>query len=177
MSPWRSSYPLLGNRFAPITQAIGFLEAPFPVVIDVDRDWRAGIGSYPSRPLVGSLNDHLSALLPLTGPLSRYLWVTTNADWTAYFDNFRQGSDPWGPITYLFRRLGCKGVAILCASESRTGYGGAVLIFTANLPSMRETTPVPSRPSMTAVAGHGTLPGQYSRSRQPKRIQGPFGTT
>jgi len=119
------SYPaLLGNRFWPITQEIGFLEAPFTDVIDCAREWRSGIGSYPSRPLVGSLQEHLSALLPLTGAPSRHVWVATNGDWTAYFDNSRGGSDPWGPISYLSKRLACRGVALLWVPHPRTVHRG-----------------------------------------------------
>ncbi len=116
---------LFGNRFAPITQAIGFVEAPIASVIDADRVWRRGIGKYPIRPLVGGLADALSSLLPLTGPQSRYIWVaTTNGSWTAYFDNSRNGSDPWSPIRYLARTMRCRGIAILWAPQTRKSYGG-----------------------------------------------------
>lgn len=123
-----SRYPihetLLDGRFAPITQAIGFLEAPFTAVVDADREWRASIGNYSARPLFGTLKDQLSALLPLSGPLARYLWVASNGSWTAYFDNFRNGSDPWSPIPQLSRRIGCRGVAIASAPQTPTTYGG-----------------------------------------------------
>lgn len=124
-SRYSSFLALLGNRFAPITQAIGFLEAPFTSVVDADHEWRTTIGDYPSRPFVGALPDALSALLPLTGPLSRYIWIATSGAWTAYFDNFRNGGDPWSPIPYLARRMACRGVAILWAPQTRTAYGGA----------------------------------------------------
>jgi len=105
--------------------AIGFLEAPFSVVIDTDADWRKSIGSYPSKPQWGSLENQLSCLLPLTAPTSRYLWVATHAGWTAYFDNDRHGSDPWGVIPFLSRRIGCRGVALLWHPDSKMAYGGA----------------------------------------------------
>jgi hypothetical protein len=115
--------PLLCNGFAPITQAIGFLEAPWAAVVEADREWRASIGRYPGRSLVGSFEEHLSALLPLTGPLVRHLWVATQGAWTAYFDNFRIGSDPWSPIPYLSGRMGCRGVAIMWRPQTATAYG------------------------------------------------------
>jgi hypothetical protein len=124
-----SRYPrhhaLLGNRFAPITHAFGFLEAQFTAVVDADREWRRTIGDYPSRPQIGDLADALSALLPLTAPLSRYILVGTNGSWTAYFDNFRNGGDPWSPIPHLARMLGCRAVAIFWAPQTRTAYGGS----------------------------------------------------
>jgi len=125
MSSRYSNYPaLLGNRLAPITQAVGFLEASFVDVISADRQWRDEIGSYPVRPLVGDLSTILSALLPLTGPVSRYLWLSTEGRWTAYFENFRNGGDPWSPIPHLSRRIGCRGVAIMWAPQTRRAYGG-----------------------------------------------------
>jgi hypothetical protein len=125
MSSRYPSFPaLLGNRFWPITQEIGFVEAPFTDVIDSAREWLAGIGSYPSRPMVGSLEEHLSALLPLTGPQARHVWVATNGNWTAYFDNTRGGSDPWGPIPVLRQRLACRGAALLWVPHPRAAHRG-----------------------------------------------------
>jgi hypothetical protein len=92
-------------------------------------------GEHPSgycgRPISGSLPSLLDALLPLTGPLLRCVWVQTAGPWTAYFDNFVLGSDTFGPVSYLAQQLGCRGVAIGCregtakrgASASFTLYG------------------------------------------------------
>jgi len=100
------------------------VEASFTTVLDADREWRNEIGRYPARPIVGGLTEALSALLPLTGPQARYVWVSTTGGWTAYFDNLRNGSDPWSPIPYLSRRLGCRGVGLLWAPQTRLTYGG-----------------------------------------------------
>jgi hypothetical protein len=56
----------------------------------------------------------LDALLPLTGPLLRYVWVQTAGTWTAYFDNSVLGSDTFGPVSYLAQQLGCRGFTIHC---------------------------------------------------------------
>ncbi|MBB4638144.1 hypothetical protein [Longimicrobium terrae] len=105
---------LPGGRYAPITDAIGFLEADFAQVVEADSRWRASLGGYRSRPVSGTLPTLLDSLLPLTAPLSRHVWVETTGSWTAYFDNFVDGSDTFGPVSYLARQLGCRGFAIGC---------------------------------------------------------------
>jgi hypothetical protein len=105
---------LLGGRYAPITESIGFLEADFAQVVAADARWRAALGGYRGRPVGGPLPTLLEALLPLTGPLLRYVWVQTAGPWTAYFDNFVLGSDTFGPVSYLAQQLGCRGVSIRC---------------------------------------------------------------
>jgi hypothetical protein len=105
---------LLVNSYAPITDAIGFLEAGFSEVLSADARWRDSLGGYRGSPVSGPLPSLLDSLLPLSGPLLRYLWVQTTGPWTAYFDNFILGSDTFGPVSYLAQQLGCRGVAIGC---------------------------------------------------------------
>lgn len=110
---------LLGGRYAPITDAVGFLEASLSQVVEADERWRVSIGGYAGQPISGTLPALLDALPPLTGPLLRYVWVRTSAGWTAYFDNFVNGSDTFGPISYLTQQLGCRGVTIGCRAGTR----------------------------------------------------------
>src|SRR5882762_970591 len=46
---------LLGGRYAPITDAIGFLEAEFAQVVAADTRWRTSLGGYGGRPVNGPL--------------------------------------------------------------------------------------------------------------------------
>lgn len=66
---------LLGGHYAPITEAIGFLEADFARVVAADGRWRTSLGGYGCRSIHGPLPSMLDTLLPLTGPLLRYVWV------------------------------------------------------------------------------------------------------
>ncbi|HSF05046.1 MAG TPA: hypothetical protein VLG10_04580 [Methylomirabilota bacterium] len=118
---------LLGDRYAPITEAIGFLEADFSRVVEADQRWRASLGGYVGHPINGALPTLLDALLPLTGPLIRYVWVQTLAGWTAYFDNSVIGSDPFGPVSYLAQQVSCRGVTI--GNRAGTGKRGVSVSF------------------------------------------------
>jgi hypothetical protein len=118
---------LLGGRYAPITDGMGFLEADFSHVVDADRRWRTALGGYAGRSISGTLPALLDALLPLTGPCLRYLWVQTSGGWTAYFDNFVLGSDTFGPISYLAQQVRCRGFTINC--RAGTSKRGASVIF------------------------------------------------
>jgi hypothetical protein len=55
----------------------------------------------------------------------RYVWLAAVSRWTAYFDNFVNGSDPFGPISYLAEVLKCRGVQIGFWPQTSTCEGGA----------------------------------------------------
>ena len=121
---------LLAGRYAPITEAIGFLEADFAQVVAADSRWRASLGGFQGRPVGGPLPALLDGLLPLTGPLLRHVWVETTGPWTAYFDNSVLGSDTFGPVSYLAQQLGCRGVAIACrAGTAKRGAGTTFSLY------------------------------------------------
>jgi hypothetical protein len=108
---------LFCNSFAPTTFTIGFLERDLDAVGRANTAWRDRIGSYTQRAVRGDLNVMLRQLEPLSAPVTRQLWVQTNSNWTAYFDNFIIGGDPFGPIAYLSRQLGCRGLIISCCPD------------------------------------------------------------
>ena len=103
---------LLANRFVPTTFHIGFLECHLEIARQADQKWRESLGGYSFRDLSGNLDSLLTALDPLSGPLTRCIWIATRVQWTAYFDNFINGSDPYGPISVLSERIGCRGLVV-----------------------------------------------------------------
>lgn len=113
------------KQWFPLTAAIGFLDAPFDDIIEADRLWRASVGKYTFQHLRKPIHHQLTALLPLSAPLTRYLWVKTSSKWTAYFDNFYNGGDPYGPISVLTERLQCQGVIIAYSPQLPQTYGAA----------------------------------------------------
>ena len=104
---------LLGERFAPITSSIGFLEKPLDETAQGLEDWR--------RSLVSEVNvahasegfpEVLRRLAPLTSGARPRELVVAAGEWTAYFDNSLRGTDAVSAIGYLSRKLQCQGLAI-----------------------------------------------------------------
>ena len=105
---------LFANKFAPTTFCVGFLDRDLERIVNVDTNSRSLVGEFSSRPVGGDLSTMLRELEPLSGPMTRALWVETKSEWTAYFDNSINGSDPYGKIGHLSRLLSCRGVTISC---------------------------------------------------------------
>jgi hypothetical protein len=154
---------LFGGRYAPITEAIGFLEADFAQVVAADARWRAVLGGYSGQPVSGPLPSLLNALLPLTGPLLRHVWVQTAGPWTAYLDNFVLGSDTFGPVSYLAQQLGCRGVAI--GYREGTARRGASASFSLYGPDQADWLNVVR--SVAAVQDNGRWEWSASGTPQP----------
>lgn len=92
---------LLDDRWAPVTSELGFLEARAEYTARAFADWQAGLLASDGvtvqvRPVTGSLEQVLSALLPLTdSETQRHLFIPTRSCWTGYLDN--EGPRPlWG---------------------------------------------------------------------------------
>jgi hypothetical protein len=105
---------LFANKFAPTTFCAGFLNRDLERIVNVDTNWKSLIGQFSFRRVAGNLSTMLRELEPLSGGMTRALWVETKSEWTAYFDNSINGSDPYGPISYMSRLLSCRGVTVSC---------------------------------------------------------------
>src|SRR5260370_23147157 len=116
---------LLGDSYFAITSCLGFLEADLETVDAADKKGRLSGGGYSVRPIKGSFPEMLDRLLPLTGPKLRDVWIQTSGRWTAYFDNFVNGSDPYGPICHGARDIKCSGIMIVNSPQTPTSWGGA----------------------------------------------------
>lgn len=136
---------LLNARFAPLTLRIGFLEYPISLVGEAYLQWkRQHFRVVESFPVASNLQDALGQLVPLTMPPRRILFLATDSEWTAYFDNGSKGADPLPPISYLAQQLGCRGLIatyIPHTLETETGRGrgtyGAIQ-FELFAPTQRE---------------------------------------
>lgn len=132
---------LLGGRLAPVTGTIGFLEAPLAAAVKGFLDWERPIHeplgrSLSARPVSGTLEEALRALLPLTDTLrQRHLFVPTASRWCAFFDNGHQGTDAVSTMSGLAQRLGCRGARVTAIPDTIEGesrgakgrYGALVL--------------------------------------------------
>lgn len=99
----------------------------------------------------------------LPAPLLRYVWVETTGPWTAYLDNFVLGSDTFGPVSYLAKQLGCRGVAIGC--REGTSKRGASASFALYGPEKTEWLNVVR--SVAAVQDNGRWEWSASGTLQP----------
>jgi hypothetical protein len=111
--------PLFNNKLAPITFSLGFLEAPFQIVIDAYVWWHKELNlTVAINPIVLPLEQALLKLEPLITPHVKRLLLSTQSTWTAYFDNGINGGDPFPPISYLSERLHCRGLAVTCVPHT-----------------------------------------------------------
>jgi hypothetical protein len=82
----------------------------------VTIDCRDVTGDFPSR---------INSLLPLTSiEHRRTLFVPTQSEWTAYFDNGWQGTDAYSAVSYLCQKLGCRGIRAVSVPDTFTDATG-----------------------------------------------------
>ncbi len=128
---------LLEECWAPVTSEMGFLETEAEVSARAFAQWQArlveprGMG-VEVRPVVGSLVQVLTALLPLSGPeVLRQLFIPTRGPWTAYVENGWTGTDAMTTMSYLAESLGCRGMRVVAVPHThRKGQGryGAMML-------------------------------------------------
>ncbi|MDY7225727.1 hypothetical protein [Hyalangium rubrum] len=128
---------LLDDRWAPVTSEMGFLEARAEYAARAFAAWHTelmtprGI-SVGMRPIHGSLEQALSALLPLTRPETRRdLFIPTRSSWTAYVENGWGGTDAASVMRHMARTLGCRGLRVVAVPDTyrqAKGRYGAVML-------------------------------------------------
>jgi len=128
---------LLDDRWAPVTEEMGFLETDAEHAARVFAAWQSGLLARRGiavgvRPVPGPLEQALSALLPLTTPeLQRHLFMPTRSAWTGYVDNARGGTDAESAMAVMARKAGCRGLRVVAVPNTyRKGKGryGAVML-------------------------------------------------
>jgi hypothetical protein len=128
---------LLDDRWAPVTSEMGFLETSAEHAAHSFATWQRGLMAprglaVEVRPVSGTLEQTLSALLPLTSPETRRdLFLPTRSPWTAYVENGWGGTDAASAMGYMARTLGCRGLRVVAVPNTyRKGKGryGAVML-------------------------------------------------
>jgi hypothetical protein len=128
---------LLDDRWAPVTSEMGFLETDAEHAARAFATWQGGLLAprgiaVEVRPVSGSLEQALCALLPLTSPeTQRHLFLPTRSAWTAYLENTRGGTDASSAMASMARTLGCRGLRVVAIPHTyRKGQGryGAVML-------------------------------------------------
>jgi hypothetical protein len=109
---------LLEDRWAPVTSDMGFLQWDAERAARAFAAWQRGLlepdgVTVEARPVKGSLEQVLSALLPLTdSERQRHLFIPTRSAWTAYVDNAYRGTDAVSAMSYMAEALGCRGIRL-----------------------------------------------------------------
>ncbi|ATB37251.1 hypothetical protein CYFUS_002672 [Cystobacter fuscus] len=129
---------LLDDRWAPVTSELGFMETDAEHAARSFAAWQGALGAprgiaVAIRPVSGTLEQALSALLPLTSPEPRrYLFMPTRGAWTGYVDNARGGTDAASAMAVMARTLGCRGLRVVAVPhtlrKSQGGRYGAVML-------------------------------------------------
>ena len=142
---------LFGDRLAPITSNIGFLQADHILAAQTFCDWlepimqKARGVTFTQQLVSGKLEDVLALLLPLTSvERRRYLFVPTTSSWTAFFDNGHYGTDVFSKVSRLSKLLECKGLRVATVPETKEGefkdargrYGAVILEVYGNKESV-----------------------------------------
>lgn len=83
----------MDGRWAPITDAAGFIDLPAAELAGWYQRWRPQDADYVVYRVGDDLNAIFESLLPLNTHRSRILVVGTHSKWTACFDNSLDGSD------------------------------------------------------------------------------------
>jgi hypothetical protein len=128
---------LLDDRWAPVTSTMGFLELGAEQAAQAFATWYRGLAT--SRgftievlPVVGTLEQVLSRLLPLSGgETQRRLFIPTRSAWTAYVENGWTGTDAASPMSSMARRLSIRCLRVVAVPHTLRGdqgrYGAVML--------------------------------------------------
>lgn len=109
----------LEGKFAPTTLAMGFIEASLETVGDSLLSWsRRAKSNCELIPLSLEIGEAVARLEPLTMPRRRELLIATDSVWTTFLDNTIDGSDPYGPVSYLAEELSCRSVLVRCVPHT-----------------------------------------------------------
>ncbi len=121
---------LLEDRWAPVSSELGFLETSATHAARGFAAWLSGLQdergtAVQVRPVSGSLEQVLSALLPLTNvERRRYLFIPTRSPWTAYLDNGWDGADVSTRLPHMARTFGCRGLRVVAVPHTLRGHKG-----------------------------------------------------
>jgi hypothetical protein len=118
--------PSVFEKWYPVTSDFGLIEAPMEAVSQTYRSWWTDIGKDVSvQTCTGTLDEHFSALLPLSVGKNRTLIIPTISNWTAFFRNGIRGSDPASAMPELAQQLQARAMR-LCISRKPQKYPAVI---------------------------------------------------
>ena len=128
---------LLEDRWAPVTEEMGFLELGAEQAARAFATWHSELMTprgitVEVLPVSGTLEQALSSLLPLTsGETQRHLFIPTRSAWTAYVENGWTGMDAYSHISYMASWLSIRCLRVVAVPHTLRGnqgrYGAVML--------------------------------------------------
>ncbi|HLL05610.1 MAG TPA: hypothetical protein VK539_33885 [Myxococcaceae bacterium] len=128
---------LLEDRWAPVTEEMGFLELGAEQAAQAFTTWHRELVTsegftFEVLPVTGTLEQVLSRLLPLSGgETQRRLFIPTRSAWTAYVSNQWTGTDASSPMRYMARWLSIRSMRVVAVPHTLRGnhgrYGAVML--------------------------------------------------
>ncbi|MFL5349254.1 MAG: hypothetical protein ACJ8AT_31020 [Hyalangium sp.] len=116
---------LLEDRWAPVTEEMGFLELGAEQAAQAFATWEREVMTprginVEVLPVTGTLEQALSRLLPLTsGERRRRLFIPTRSAWTAYVADQWTGTDAASPMSAMARRLSIRCLRVVAVPHTR----------------------------------------------------------
>ncbi|HLL00178.1 MAG TPA: hypothetical protein VK539_06300 [Myxococcaceae bacterium] len=121
---------LLEDRWAPITEEMGFLELEAEQAAQAFANWHKGLEisrgfTIEVHPVTGTLEQVLSRLLPLSGgETQRRLFIPTRSAWTAYVENGWTGTDAASPMRVMAGSLSIRCLRVVAVPHTLRKLGG-----------------------------------------------------
>ncbi len=114
---------LLNGYYAPITFSWGFLDAPIARVEEAIVKWNISLNRKTNmHSAVSNLSNALNRLDPLETPWTKELLICTESSWTAYFNNQSIGGDPFPPVSYLSKLIGCRSLIVSSCPDGSSAF-------------------------------------------------------
>lgn len=106
------------RQYLPITEEVGFLDAPARDIALRDQEWCEGLGRRATvTPLSGEIACLLDRLPVLNNAGNRWLLLPTRSSWTAYLDNFLTGTDASSYLGAAMVRNNCRSIRAVAAPD------------------------------------------------------------
>lgn len=106
------------ERWSPVTDDFAIVNAPIDRAVAAYAAWMTRLGrAFRSMSVEGGIDGAFASLAPLSTSKTRKLFIGAGSDWTAFFQNGIDGSDPIAGGHQLAKELGVIGMRICVTPE------------------------------------------------------------
>lgn len=109
------------EKWGPVSDDFTLVNAPVRETLAAYETWVRRLGQASSAREIANIDKAFAALAPLSSAMTRKLLVSAGPQWTAFFQNGLQGSDPTAGGNQLSKELGVIGMRV-CATPDDNLY-------------------------------------------------------